>query len=61
MRLAQQLRVTLPREPVFKLELRTTTDNTDHPLHNLPAWGDPNLIRRSERDRKNIPPSTTER
>jgi hypothetical protein len=43
----QPLRVALPHKPVFKLELRTTTDNTEYPLHNLPAWGDPTLVRRT--------------
>jgi hypothetical protein len=44
---AQQLQVALPPEPVFKLELRTTTDNTEYPLHNLSAWGDPTLVRQA--------------
>jgi hypothetical protein len=53
---AQPLRVALPRKPVFKLELRTTTDNAEHPLHNLPAWGDPTLERRADSASENAGP-----
>ena len=44
---ACQLQAALPREPVFKLQLRTTTENTEYPMHNLSAWGDPTLMRRA--------------
>ncbi|MDZ7617948.1 MAG: NPCBM/NEW2 domain-containing protein, partial [Patescibacteria group bacterium] len=44
---ARKLHVALPPEPVFKLELRTTTEDAEYPLHNLSAWGDPTLVLRA--------------
>ncbi len=53
---ARQLQVALPNKPVFKLELRTTTENTEYPMHNLPAWGDPTLVRRAALASENLGP-----